>query len=395
MLEEEYKRAFEHIAPSRQLVERTERSVEAMINGKKVKKITLRAALVTAILTLALAAIAVAAVYGGIMSLFRFEGIPGNEAVVEQVEPIVKPAGDCYEGPYVRLQMRELMLTENMLAASWTVANLTDQRLYVGSPCDFKLNCGQLGPGKGENIENYYLEPNQTLSCAARFFIPPEGPAKIYRDDVVRPISDTGNLLQLGLSVYRVPEDWDDRGEPELNVFEVKGDADALGSLPSPFGDLEGDGQSGLWARVDTPKLALRLDRSPMRTWQAPPQSFAFDLFTLEVLRAELSATGARFSWRMVFDSKEAALSRPQANFDGDSWYYRVDAADGDWAESGGGKSPGEPIQLEDGRWAWTMDYTFSGLYRLPTRFAFSYMYCPAQGGAREVPGYRAEISLD
>lgn len=394
MLEREYRRAFEHIAPSQALIERTERSVEAMVKGKRVRKITLRTALAAAILMLALAAIALAAVYGGIMGLFRFEGIPGNQAVMEQVEPLVKTVGDCYEGPYVRLQMCELLLTDDMLAASWTVTNLSDQRLYVGPPWDFKLNYGQLGPGEGENIENYTLAPNQTLSCAARFFIPPEGPVKTHGDDVVLPISDSGNLLQFGLSVYQVPEDWDDQSG--LNWFDMAEDAAALGSLPSPFGDIDGDVRCGLWTRVDTPKLALCLGRSSMPTWQAPPQSFEFDLFTLEVLRAELSATGARFTWRMVFDTKEQALARPQANFDGDSWYYQVEAADGgDWAHSGGGKSPGEPVQLEDGRWAWTMDYTYTGLYRLPARFAFSYMYCPAQGGARVLPGYTAEIALN
>lgn len=42
MLEEQYKRAFNSIVPSPQLVGRTERSIEDMMNGKNVRKITLR-----------------------------------------------------------------------------------------------------------------------------------------------------------------------------------------------------------------------------------------------------------------------------------------------------------------------------------------------------------------
>ena len=71
MLEEQYKRAFNSIVPSPQLVGRTERSIEDMMNGKKVRKITLRAALAVALILAVLTAVGYAAVHSLLLEGLR------------------------------------------------------------------------------------------------------------------------------------------------------------------------------------------------------------------------------------------------------------------------------------------------------------------------------------
>ena len=138
-------------------------------------------------------------------------------------------------------------------------------------------------------------------------------------------------------------------------------------------------------ARVAFPITARALEtRTALHDGQ--PLEFAFHGYTLRVMRAEISATGAAFEFFLVFDSREAALAHNCAwdkhDPDAGYWDYRLEPGDGmDWRATGSGDAPEAPVQLESGEWAWRFAWYYTGLTRMPDRFVLTPFYVGEGGG--------------
>lgn len=370
MLEEQYKRAFNSIVPSPQLVGRTERSIEDMMNGKNVRKITLRAALAVALILAVLTAVGYAAVHSLLL-----EG--RSPEIVQQLEPLMQPVESGYQGEYVDIQVTEALLTQDSLSLAWTVTNKTDQLLYIGAPTFFALNGGGVsGGGPSVRDFDYYLEPGQQVECQRIRAILSGDPISLWEsEDGVpasepTPLQDVNNRCEIGLSVYLAPEALEDAPQyPE--------DRDVLAPSDAAFGDTYPAGD-GRWALAEAAHVELSLDLESLSALSAPPQSFACGSHTLQIDQAQITATGADFAWKVIYDTYAEAMARPDSWELPECWYYDLQPADGGgpWATNGGGDQSPAPVELPDGRWAWETRWHYTDLLRLPRSFTLIPMHC-------------------
>ena len=354
MLEEQYKRAFNSIVPSPQLVGRTERSVEDMINSKKVRKITLRAALAVALILAVLTAVGYAAVHSLLL-----EG--RSPEIVQQLEPLMQPVESGYQGEYVDIQVTEALLTQDSLSLAWTVTNKTDQLLYIDYPVCFKLNGGYSSGAKNGSWDfEYYLEPGQQVQSQQNTAILPSDPAAIleYDEDDIPydpPLQDVNNRCEIGLSVYLVPENLEDIPEYPDDACLAPSGTDFGATYPA---------SEGRWALVEAAHVEFFLDLESLHTLSAPAQSFDRGSHTLQIDQARVTATGADFSWKIIYDTYEEATAWPTIR-------YELEPADGlgEWALQYDGINGSPPVELPDGRWAWEIQRSFTDLVRIPTSF--------------------------
>lgn len=353
MLEEQYKRAFNSIVPSPQLVGRTERSVEDMINSKKVRKITLRAALAVALILAVLTAVGYAAVHSLLL-----EG--RSPEIVQQLEPLMQPVESGYQGEYVDIQVTEALLTQDLLSLAWTVTNKTDQLLYISYPTSFRLNEDHpSGGGSGSWDYEYYLEPGQQVQSQQSTAILPSAPTdpQAYRDDIPYdpPLQDVNNRCEIGLSVYLVPENLEDIPEYPDDAYLAPSGTDFGATYPA---------SEGRWALVEAAYVEFFLDLESLHTLSAPPQSFDRGSHTLQIDQARVTATGADFSWKIIYDTYEEATAWPTIR-------YELEPADGlgEWALQYDGINGSPPVELPDGRWAWEIQRSFTDLVRIPSSF--------------------------
>lgn len=354
MLEEQYKRAFNSIVPSPQLVGRTERSIEDMMNGKNVRKITLRAALAVALILAVLTAVGYAAVHSLLL-----EG--RSPEIVQQLEPLMQPVESGYQGEYVDIQVTEALLTQDSLSLAWTVTNKTDQLLYIDYPVCFKLNGGySSGATNGSWDFEYYLEPGQQVQSQQNTAILPSDPAAIleYDEDgspYDPPLQDVNNRCEIGLSVYLVPENLEDIPEYPDDACLAPSGTDFGATYPA---------SEGRWALVEAAYVEFFLDLESLHALSAPAQSFDRGSHTLQIDQARVTATGADFSWKIIYDTYEEATAWPTIR-------YELEPADGlgEWALQYDGINGSPPVELPDGRWAWEIQRSFTDLVRIPTSF--------------------------
>jgi len=276
--------------------------IQEMEDENMKKRYKLSTALVCALIAVVLVAATAFAASSGILAMFF-----GQEARDSELN--TELAGSVYavdavgEGKYLKIELREAMLTGDTFAAAWTATNLSDKRIWIDAPTQITLN-GEffvLGGAMNKDIE-YYIEPGQSVECGVKHNLKPES---ILEE----------NVFHLGLSVY-VPSS----GEADMKFAEsVELEVPVMLSEAKILSALDGD----------------------------MPLEFAMDGYRLAVTSADLSAALLTMEYKLIFENEAAARANPPYY-----WKLTDTAGNSDWWENGTG-SIEEPVQMEDGSWAY------------------------------------------
>ena len=266
------------------------------------KRYKLSTALACAMIAVVLIAATAFAASSGILSMF-FGGEGRDAQLNAELAGGVQAVNAAGEGKYLKIEMQEAMLTGDTFAASWTATNLSDERIWIDDPAEFTLNgeCFDLGGALSRDIE-YFLEPGESVPCGMKRNLMPGS------------VLDE-NVFRMRLSVY-APGD----GEAERTLLESV-------ALEVPV------------VLSETKMLSALEEDMPLE--------FDMGSYKLAIIRADLSAALLTLEYNVIFENEADALDNPPY-----CWKLTDAKGERDWWENGCG-SIEEPVQMEDGSWAY------------------------------------------
>lgn len=284
--------------------------------------------------------------------------LKANDEYRELLRSLAKDSDVVYSGATLKIDICQTLATDDMTALTWQVTNVSDMPLYVQSNeynvafsgIDYDLCSGMMW-------KNYLIRPGETIN--ARF------------TGVLFEHFEPGNgVFTLDMKVYEIapggiPEDYytDETGLyaggeffPEENMLSLKEDI----SLSVPMTMGASDVRSAL-------KDGKPIERD-------------FGRYTLRVTQADMTAADAKFTIERIYDTEEEARAdQPIGN---SFWDYEYVTPDGmNWIRTAYGSIPDDPVELDDGRWAWRITNRVYFMYAQPDVIMLTPRYFEGDNG--------------
>lgn len=302
------------------------------------------------------------------------------DAYCQQILELVKPSEARYEGATLTLEAHEVMATDDMTVITWSVTNTTDMPLYVRSS-EFEASfsgieydlCG------GWRWANYIIQPGQTLQ--SRF------------SGVLWEHFEPGHgAFELKLHVYEIAPD----AIPD-DYYTSTTDYTAGEYFPP---------EDGLNLLEDISfNVPIDMGASAVRSALKDGEPITRDCgrYELRVTRADMNLVNTFIEYERIYPTREDALN--DSPIGSTYWQYQfldsaiaIDSAqdwmkDMEWISSGFGSIPDEPVELDDGRWAWRITYRAYYMHWQPQQLLMRELYYNGEAGYSD--GGSEDIVLD
>ena len=249
-----------------------------------------------------------------------------NAAYREKIASLVQDSDVVCTSETLRFEVGQVLAVEDFTALTWRVSNLTDKTVFIATSEFFATFSGiEYDVCGGLHWGNLVLAPG--ASADARFhgvlwshFEPGEGAFSL-----------------------------------EMKVYDISQEAEEVAALVDGGGEFY-PGESGCPLLEDV-RLAVPVTMEAGEVRSALPDGqpleWEMDGYVLRVTQADMSDVGAQFALERIYESKDAALADSPVG-DDSFWSYELLSADGaKWVSTAYGNIPEEPVELEDGRWAW------------------------------------------
>lgn len=260
----------------------------------------------------------------------------------------------------LRFTASRALAVNNLCAVEWTIENVADEArlLVAGVPLtDGKGGACSINTGSGK-----VLLPGERMRCATQTMTPGlEG--------------DTCEF-SIAYSEYRIAQD----AIPADRTKDCQPDEEDVELLGEATFSLTLD-------RASAPVMsALKPGEVREIEWQGS---------TLRITEAWQSISDGSYTVMRIFDTREEALAH---DVWGDDWWdmqpYTALSEEGHgWIKVGGGEADDEPVQLEDGRWGFSMTHTAALLNWLPDGKVYMVPWLPGEDGLA-VPQWDSAVEL-
>ena len=270
--------------------------------------------------------------------------LSGNAAYLTLLRSLaVQPDAVC-EDALMRLEAVEALATDDLTALTWRATNLSDHPLYVRSNelmvtfsgIEYDL-CG------GSYWKNYLIRPGETVN--ARF------------NGVLWEHCEPGEgAFELNMSVYAIAAD----AIPDDYY------TDATGLYAG--GEFYPEDESALSLEEElTFSVPLAMGTSDVLSALPDGKPLERDMgrYTLRVTRADMNAASTAIEYERIYPTE--ADARADSPTGSSFWDYEYLSGDGSrWIHAAFGDIPDDPVELDDGRWAWRIGYKVYYMYSRP-----------------------------
>lgn len=249
-----------------------------------------------------------------------------NAAYRERIAALAQDSDVVCESETLRFAVGQVLALDDFTALTWQVSNLTDKTVFIATSEFFATFSGiEYDVCGGLRWNNLVLAPG--ASANARFhgtlwshFEPGEGEFSL-----------------------------------EMKVYDISQQAEEVAALVDGGGEFYPD-ESGCPLLEDV-RLAVPMTMEAGEVRSALPDGqpleWEMDGYVLRVTQADMSDVGARFALERIYESREAALADSPLGNDSFWSYELLDAGGAKWVTTAFGNLPDDPVELEDGRWAW------------------------------------------
>ena len=248
-----------------------------------------------------------------------------NAAYREKIASLARDSDVVCESETLRFEIGQTLAMDDFTALTWRVTNLTDKTVFIFTSEVFATFSGiEYDVCGGLHWNNLVLAPGASVN--ARFH------------------GVLWSHFEPGPGEFAL----------ERTIYDVSQDAEEIAALVEGGGEFfpeESECPLLEEARLAVP---VTMEAGEVRSALADgqPLEWEMDGYVLRVTQADMSDVGAQFALERIYESKDAALADSPL---GDSfWSYELLSADGaKWVSTAFGNIPDDPVELEDGRWAW------------------------------------------
>ena len=268
-------------------------------------------------------------------SVVSAEDAEKSAAYAKYIDSLAHNSDYLYQDDMLQVEAARMLAINDMTILSWTITNHAPFPIYISSNellasyegIEYDL-CG------GHCWQDLILRQGE---CAEALF--------------------TGVLMghaKKGDGIFKL----------EMSVFQIDEN-----TIPDAYASGDTLSVNELSLPDDFSRSILSIPITMEEGWTVQPLRFEngftrkFDGYTFELRKAELNAVNAEFEYARIYDSKKEALAHSPVNFRSDYWDYSFA---GSWYRQGYGDLSDDPVPLEDGRWAWMMNYKVYYMIYLP-----------------------------
>lgn len=249
----------------------------------------------------------------------------GNETYRLGISELIHESNQVFSCESLRLDLKEVLATDDFTAATWQVTNTSDKILYIQSN-EFQVSYNGIEYDLlgGYHWANYAIKPGDTLDARIHGVLwghcePGEG------------------HLEIPVKIYELTLDAYEEAMKSGTVDEMYPNEDVLTLVEET---------------VITIPMVMGQSETVSALKNGEPIFQQMDGYMLKITQAKKNAVCAIFALERIYPTENDALADPAT---GDSfWQYAFPAANGaTWIQTSYGTIPDNPVQLEDGTWAW------------------------------------------
>lgn len=270
------------------------------------------------------------------------ELIAGNAKYLDMLNGLIVESDAVCDDGILRMEADKYIATDDCTVLTWQTTNLSNKTLYVQTSefyaqfegVDYDL-CG------GLTWKDYAIRPGETVN--SRF---------------------TGTLwehVQPGKGEFTL----------DMKVYEIDADAipdDYFTNELSQYADGFYPGDDALTLISDfTLNVPMDMGASEVRSalTDGEPIEVQFDGYALRITKVEMNAISFEVEYERIYETEEQA--RTDSPVGASFWEYQFnDAAGAQWIHYAFGSIPDDPVELDDGRWAWQIEKKVYYMYMQP-----------------------------
>lgn len=279
-----------------------------------------------------------------------------NEAYRAMISELVQKSDFRFASETLTWNVKETLATDDFTAVTWQMTNTSDKILYIQSN-EFLISYNGIAydVAGGYHWANCAVLPGETLNARLHGVLwehcePGEG------------------KLEMPVTIYALTSEAYDAAKSSGGVDEFYPEETAL-------------------TYVEDVAVLIPLNMGKSECFSAlqngEPILRQMDGYTLKIAQAEMNAVNAVFSVERIYSTENEALQDPAA---GDSfWEYTFPAENGvAWIQTAYGTIPDQPVQLEDGAWAWQYSCKIYYMFSRPEQIIVRSIRYHAETGYNE-----------
>lgn len=270
------------------------------------------------------------------------ELVAGNAKYLDMLNGLIVESDAVCDDDILRMEADKYIATDDCTVLTWQTTNLSDKTLYVQTSefyaqfegVDYDL-CG------GLTWKDYAIRPCETINSR-------------FMGTLWEHVQPGKGEFTLAMKVYEIDADAipDDYFTNELSQYAdgFYPDEDAL-TLINDF----------------TLNVPMDMGASEVRSalTDGEPIEVQFDGYALRITKAEMNAISFDVEYERIYDTEEQA--RTDSPVGASFWEYQFnDAAGAQWIHCAFGSIPDDPVELDDGRWAWQIEKNVYYMYMQP-----------------------------
>lgn len=268
--------------------------------------------------------------------------IAGNEKYLNMLSDLVVESNAVCDDGILHIEADKYIATDDSTIITWQTTNVTDSLLYVQtSEFDAQFAGVEYDLCGGLTWKNYLIRPGETINSR-------------FMGTLCEHVQPGDGAFTLDMQIYEI-----DMSAVPTDYFTDDTGAYSGGFYPD---------ESALTLRGSTVlNVPLTMGASDVRSalTAGKPIEKQFNGYVLRINKADMSAMSFEIEYERIYETEQQA--RGDSPIGASFWEYEFnDLADVYWLQTGYGTIPDDPVQLDDGRWAWQIEYKVYYMFMQP-----------------------------